>query len=208
MSTAWWVVIPNAGTDQVAMLLPAARAQALAAAAQDSVTIITNLGSFRTQAAANAAIRANGGTPGPTGGGGNPAPSGGQWYIEYVVAGGGSGGAAVPTVIQSASQPQSGGDIQWVYGPYPSKAAAQADLNSGPSSGKLLNSRGLTDNSSAKPGQSLSSSILGPFEEAATWERVAIGLLGIVLIAIGVARLTHAVPAATDIAKTAGAVAI
>jgi hypothetical protein len=42
--------------------------------------------------------------------------------------------------------------------------------------------------------------------QANTWLRVAEGALGIILIAIGLARLTHAVPVATQIAKTAGAV--
>lgn len=44
----------------------------------------------------------------------------------------------------------------------------------------------------------------GRLSQGATWIRVAEGLLGIVLIAIGLARITHAVPIAT---KIAGAVA-
>lgn len=37
--------------------------------------------------------------------------------------------------------------------------------------------------------------------QASTWLRVGEGVLGLVLIAVGVARLTHAVPVATSIAK-------
>lgn len=52
--------------------------------------------------------------------------------------------------------------------------------------------------------QSLGSTFLGPLFQANLWERVGEVVLGLVLIAIGVARLTHAVPIAT---KIAGAVA-
>lgn len=44
--------------------------------------------------------------------------------------------------------------------------------------------------------------------EGSTWIRLGEGLLGIVLISVGIARLTHAVPVATKIARTAGAVAV
>jgi len=40
--------------------------------------------------------------------------------------------------------------------------------------------------------------------EASTWIRVGEVVLGLILIAVGVARITHAVPIATKIAKTAG----
>lgn len=50
--------------------------------------------------------------------------------------------------------------------------------------------------------------LLGDLENGALWLRVAEGVLGIVLIAIGLARITKAVPVATKIAKTAGAAAV
>lgn len=37
--------------------------------------------------------------------------------------------------------------------------------------------------------------------QASTWLRLGEGILGIILIAVGVARMTHAVPVATKIAK-------
>lgn len=44
--------------------------------------------------------------------------------------------------------------------------------------------------------------------EANTWLRIGEGILGIVLIAIGIARLTNAVPAATAIASKVGTVGL
>jgi hypothetical protein len=44
--------------------------------------------------------------------------------------------------------------------------------------------------------------------EPSTWIRVAEVVLGVILLAVGVARITHAVPIATKIAKTAGAAAL
>lgn len=49
---------------------------------------------------------------------------------------------------------------------------------------------------------------LSRLASGATWLRVAESVLGLVLIAIGLARITHAVPIATKVAKTAGAVAL
>lgn len=43
---------------------------------------------------------------------------------------------------------------------------------------------------------------LGSLSQASTWLRVAEGVLGVVLIAIGVARMTSAVPIATKIARS------
>lgn len=48
----------------------------------------------------------------------------------------------------------------------------------------------------------------GRLTEASTWIRVAEVVLGVILLAVGVARITHAVPAATRAAKMVGAVAI
>jgi hypothetical protein len=48
----------------------------------------------------------------------------------------------------------------------------------------------------------------GAAREASTWMRVAEVALGVILIAIGVAKLTRAVPIATEIAGTAAKAAI
>lgn len=47
----------------------------------------------------------------------------------------------------------------------------------------------------------------GRLDEANLWIRVGEVVLGLILAAVGLARLTHAVPAATQVAKTVGAVA-
>lgn len=44
--------------------------------------------------------------------------------------------------------------------------------------------------------------------QANTWLRLGGGVLGIILIAVGIARMTHAVPAATAIARKVGAVGL
>jgi hypothetical protein len=54
----------------------------------------------------------------------------------------------------------------------------------------------------------LTQGILSVLQNGNLWLRIGEGILGIVLIAIGIAKLTNAVPAATKIAKTAGAVAV
>ena len=54
------------------------------------------------------------------------------------------------------------------------------------------------------PGLQQVGSFFGALAEGSTWTRVAEGILGIILIAVGLARLTHAVPIVT---KIAGAVA-
>jgi hypothetical protein len=54
------------------------------------------------------------------------------------------------------------------------------------------------------PGLQQVGSFFSALSQGNTWVRVAEGLLGIILIAVGLARLTHAVPVAT---KIAGAVA-
>src|SRR6185437_13390911 len=52
------------------------------------------------------------------------------------------------------------------------------------------------------------SDFLSRLEQASTWERVLLIGLGGVLLAIGTAKITGAVPVATKIAKRAGAVAL
>ncbi|MEU9022347.1 hypothetical protein [Actinomadura sp. NPDC048394] len=54
---------------------------------------------------------------------------------------------------------------------------------------------------------SVTNDVLKPLFQANLWIRVAEVALGIILIAVGLARITNAVPIATKIAKTAGMVA-
>lgn len=59
----------------------------------------------------------------------------------------------------------------------------------------------------AIPGVAQIGDFFGSLGQANTWVRVAQVALGLILIAVGLARITSAVPVATQIAKTAGAVA-
>jgi hypothetical protein len=51
-------------------------------------------------------------------------------------------------------------------------------------------------------------SIFSVLQSGSLWLRIGEGILGIVLIAIGIAKITNAVPIATKVAKAAGAVAV
>lgn len=62
----------------------------------------------------------------------------------------------------------------------------------------------VTGAAASIPGVQQIGDFFSTLAEGNTWIRIAEGLLGIVLIAIGLARITHAVPIAT---KIAGAVA-
>ena len=61
--------------------------------------------------------------------------------------------------------------------------------------------------SNANGGNPLNS-VFSVLQSGNLWLRIGEGILGIVLIAIGIAKLTNAVPIATKVAKTAGAVAV
>jgi hypothetical protein len=51
-------------------------------------------------------------------------------------------------------------------------------------------------------------SFFGTLTEASTWMRVGEVVLGIILLAVGVSRMTKAVPVATKVAKTVGMAAL
>lgn len=67
---------------------------------------------------------------------------------------------------------------------------------------------GLVHGAEQAAAGAISQSVLGPLFQANIWIRVGEVLLGVVLIAAGVARLTHAIPIATKVAQTAGAAAV
>jgi hypothetical protein len=48
----------------------------------------------------------------------------------------------------------------------------------------------------------------GLLKQPATWIRIGQITVGVILLAVGIARITHAVPVATRVAKTVGAAAI
>lgn len=99
------------------------------------------------------------------------------------------------TAVQAASQPPGA-----VAGPYNSQAEAQAQAKSlnGKSVATLPNIASATTQAAAG---AVSGGVLGPLFQANIWIRVAEVALGIVLIAVGIAKLTNAIPAATKIAS-------
>lgn len=102
----------------------------------------------------------------------------------------------VYTVKQSATKPPGA-----AAGPYSTQAQAQAKATA------------LNQSSTATPShiaaQAASDVLTQSGINAGNWLlRIGEALLGIVLLAIGVARITRAVPVATKIAKTAGAGAL
>lgn len=117
-------------------------------------------------------------------------------------------------VVQSAQQPaqvggsQFGGLVLQVEGPYPTKAAAEAAVGSSTGTTGIGTGPGSQANQPpTNPLDALSTigSTLSRLASANLWERVGMVILGIVLISAGVAHITHAIPIATKIAKTAGA---
>jgi hypothetical protein len=100
-------------------------------------------------------------------------------------------------------------------GPYATKAAAQAavkagKVNKGTSVGQNPNPGTTTgiNLGNAIPGLTDIANFFDRLGEANTWIRVGEVILGLVLIAAGIAKITHAVPIATDVAKAAGTAAL
>lgn len=77
------------------------------------------------------------------------------------------------------------------YGNSPASAAAQTAKDAANAAGKLTGLNAIGD-------------FFSRLTQSNTWLRIGEGVLGIILIAVGIARMTHAVPIAT---KIAGAVA-
>jgi len=128
-----------------------------------------------------------------------------QWWVVNKISrpGGPRGPQQTNYVIeQAASRP-----INTVAGPYATKAAAQAWQTSANTAGNSPGSAigGAADAAANATGLSAVGDFFGRLGQANTWIRVAEVILGVVLLAVGIARITHAVPAATRIARTAGA---
>lgn len=93
------------------------------------------------------------------------------------------------------------------FGPYSSKAAAQAAVKAGKVTGDQPTGGALISGA-AIPGLTDIANFFDKLGEANTWVRVGEVVLGLVLIAAGIAKITHAVPVATEVAKAAGTAAL
>lgn len=118
----------------------------------------------------------------------------GRTLIEYVQA----------TSTQQAAETFPGSTV--LGGGYPTQAAAEAAFPQG-SAGTTASSSGnpTVSNAPVNPLGGLAGigDFFGRLTEASTWVRVGEVVLGLVLLAVGIARITHAVPIATKIAGVA-----
>ncbi len=103
-------------------------------------------------------------------------------------------------VKESAAKPTPGS-----YGPYATQAAAQAELTS---LGAAQHAKQTTTVSGPLSGIAAVGDFFQRLTQANTWERIGEVVLGLILIAVGVAHITHAVPVATTVAKAAGTAAV
>jgi hypothetical protein len=121
------------------------------------------------------------------------------WVINQISRPGGPRGPQQTTyvVVHSATRP-----VNAVAGPFTAQSAAQSWQSLSTEEG--ASPAGLASGTADQVGNDLLSGL-----DLGNWLlRIGEVLLGIVLIAIGMARITNAVPAATKIAKTAGAGAL
>ena len=109
---------------------------------------------------------------------------------------------------------QSGGVIDWTgqplvkwKGPFATEAEAKAAQNPKQQSPNPASDL-ATAAKNASGGPLAGLAAIGDFfqrlTQANTWVRIGEGILGLILLAVGVARITHAVPVATKVAKAVG----
>lgn len=115
---------------------------------------------------------------------------------------------------ENAALGAGGPGASYIGGPYATEQDAEnaqpgvatAPGSSNPNSGDLPTDGASPGTINANPSQipnplTAIGDFFGRLEEGSTWIRIGEVLLGIVLIALGVAKMTNAVPVATNIAK-------
>jgi hypothetical protein len=131
-----------------------------------------------------------------------------QWWVVNQISrpGGARGSQQTNYVIkQAAARP-----VNTVAGPYATKADAQAWQTSANTAGNSPGSAigGVTNAAANATGLTAIGDFFSRLGQANTWIRAGEVVLGLVLLAVGVARLTNAVPIATKIAGVAAKGAI
>jgi nitrogen-specific signal transduction histidine kinase len=114
-----------------------------------------------------------------------------QWWVVQK-----SATDATHDFVQQAAQAPANATI----GPYKTKAqalAALAEVKQVGTAGSLIG--GLAQNVPNPLGGL--TGLANALQKASTWERVGEVVLGLILIAVGIAKLTNAVPAASKIAE-------
>lgn len=112
------------------------------------------------------------------------------WWQELVIQDGGVGGQGTLTAVQSATRPAAQGNVLVVNGPFPSKAAALGFTPGGTPEPKGASTTGQGGISSLFPKLSRQDLL-----------RLAEGVLGILLILVGVAKLAEGSPVAKAVGK-------
>jgi hypothetical protein len=100
--------------------------------------------------------------------------------------------------------------FSYYHGPYATEALAVAHKGVAGAPGNPNEGTGqqVANAAGTVTGTASVTDFLSRLTQANTWERVGMVALGMLLIAVGVAHITHAVPIATKVAKTAGAAAV
>jgi hypothetical protein len=114
-------------------------------------------------------------------------------------------------IISTAKPPAvgsiyAGGTVTSVQGPYTSRKAAESAIGSTTTSGVGEGSgSGVASGNVNIPAPLGGLAAIGDFfqrlTQAHTWERIGEVVLGLILIAVGVAKITNAIPVATKIAS-------
>lgn len=124
-------------------------------------------------------------------------------YPQWGVGGGTPGSSAGWKIVEAKNAAQKNSYLSQGYDVwFSSDSAAKSFLSSEESpyqSGEPQN---------AIPGLTQIGDFFGLLTQSNTWIRLGQIVLGVILVAVGLARVTHAVPAATKIAKTVGAVGV
>jgi len=138
----------------------------------------------------------------------------GQWWVVNTSPAATADTVTQYTVVQGTQNdalnlPDGGG----ISGPYSSQAAADKVANAEPQNKNVSVFPGVNVTPGGRVAGPLSGlAAIGDFFQRMTqakfWERAGEIVLGIILISIGLARLTRAVPIATAIAKKAGMAAV
>jgi hypothetical protein len=224
---SWWVAVHDSGNGSAYDFAAPTRADA-ESVAKDTFSLLF-AGPIATKALADQTVSDISGGKQP-GGGGNPSPPSGGGGPT----GGGQGTQVTSARALALARAGNLTEAQfnyWVQNDTPHTAANTAALAaalkrtegsepwvqnflSGTDTGNPLSPKsptGIGVQAGADAAGNLIPGVSGFFSalgQASTWERVGQVILGLILIAIGVARMTSAVSTATKIAKMAGTAAV
>jgi hypothetical protein len=118
------------------------------------------------------------------------------WWEVYTVEGS-DAGEAIPHLVESNTKPKIQGDIEWVIGPY----ATSADATGGEDNPKKQVKEGKFNGPKPKDPVTSVANFLSDLTSRNTLQRLAEGTIGILLIVVGVAKLTEGTAVGTALKK-------